>query len=233
MRTALLVVLLGLCLLLCGCDFGVPFAQSLQPFYTEEDVVLAPALVGLWQEQPRNGEQPDEGPPAVWAFREIENASGDGASSYELKITERDRWVTFTVHLFEVGQTRFLDLYPEDVSPEVFGKPAEPSEEGDAEDEPECVLLYLFHLLRVHSVARVRLTGDDLTLSPLSDDFVAAQASEKTLLLPYAEGLDSLVLTASPEQLRAFLLEHAAEDEAFLPLFELKRLKSDTAASTG
>ncbi len=55
MRIALAVVLLGMLVALTGCDIlGLDFVvPSLHPFYTNEDVVFDPALLGSW-ERPRD-----------------------------------------------------------------------------------------------------------------------------------------------------------------------------------
>jgi hypothetical protein len=218
MRTALLVVLLGMVVCVSGC-----IVPSVHPFYTEKDVVFDPALVGSWEEQPGQGEQAAGKPPPVWTFSKHAEAAAEKPVSYDLKITERDRWVAFSVHLIKLEKTQFLDFYPQEASPELFGGTSgSDSEEGD--DEPECVGFYLLHFMPAHSVARVCLSGDELSVASLNDNWVATQAREKTLNLPH-EREDSLILTASPEELRSFLVAQGSNDKAFPNPLVLKRQK--------
>ena len=81
----------GLALLLAGC---VP---SVNPLYTEKDLVFDPALVGVWSE---------ENEKEAWAFAEA------GGKKYFLKHTDSDgRTGEFDAHLLKLGQELFLDLY--------------------------------------------------------------------------------------------------------------------------
>lgn len=73
------------------------------------------------------------------------------------------------------------------------------------------------HLLRLHSLARVRLEGDALTLAPLDPEWVARALADGRLdlahLPPGADG--AALLTASTDALVAFLEAHGDDSEAF------------------
>jgi len=86
------VVSLSLVVILAGC---VP---SIHPLYTDEDLLLDPALQGSWE---------DDGGD-VWLFeQEIENG-------YRLTITDDGIPARFEARLLQLGSYRFLDLYPEE-----------------------------------------------------------------------------------------------------------------------
>ena len=79
--------------LLAGC---VP---SLQPLYTDREVVFDPALLGGWV---------DKGGEDKWVF----SRSGD-KNHYEVVNTRRGKSPgSFEGHLVQLGAYRFLDLYP-------------------------------------------------------------------------------------------------------------------------
>jgi hypothetical protein len=85
----LLIALLAI-LLLSAC---IP---SLQPFYTEKDLVFEPALVGSFGEKDGS---------ATWTFTK----SAD--REYNLTIKDKEKSSSFVTHLFKLGNDRFIDLY--------------------------------------------------------------------------------------------------------------------------
>jgi hypothetical protein len=223
MRTALLIVFLAMVVCVSGCVFVV---NSLQPFYTERDVILEPALIGSWEQQPEKGEQAAEKSPVIWAFKKSEEAAENDAASYELKMSQGDRWATFSVHLAKLGEDRFLDLYPEDICPQALGeKPGDTTTDGDGSEGGFVLLSFFLHFAPTHTVSRIHLLGDELKIAQLNADWLAEKAGEKPPSLPHVDREGALTLTASPEQLRAFLLKHASEDRAFKAPVVLKRQK--------
>ncbi|MCC6697878.1 MAG: hypothetical protein IT365_19785 [Candidatus Hydrogenedentes bacterium] len=77
------------CLLTAGC---IPL--SLNPLYTDDDLVYDAGLEGTW------GEAPEQ-----WAFEKA------GENEYLLKVSEDEgRTTEFSVHLVQLKKHRFLDL---------------------------------------------------------------------------------------------------------------------------
>jgi len=73
---------------------------SLHPLYTEEDLVFAPELVGLWK--PKDGK-------ASWEFKEV------GPKEYKLIYTDKDgKPGEFEARLVKLGDHLFLDLFPKE-----------------------------------------------------------------------------------------------------------------------
>jgi hypothetical protein len=96
MKTTSLLSILALGLILTGC---VP---SLNPLYTEQDLVFDAALVGTWKSD--NDEE-------TWTFKK------DGEKSYELKHTdEKGQKATFEAHLVKLDKHLFLDLLVTDLT---------------------------------------------------------------------------------------------------------------------
>jgi len=70
---------------------------SLQPFYTEQDLIFEPGLVGSFSE-------PDGS--AVWTFSKAADRE------YRLVIKDRANSSSFSAHLFKLANHTYLDLYP-------------------------------------------------------------------------------------------------------------------------
>lgn len=226
MRTALAVVLLGMVIFLTGC-----ISPSLHPFYTAKDLVFEPALVGSWEEQPDKDEAPSAKPPEVWAFKRSEGTEESHANAYDLTVSVKDHVASYNAHLAKVGDTLFLDLFPEEIRiPEIKPESSE-SQSPEEEAGDEVTALYMAHYIPTHSAWRLRLDGDMLWLSPLNSDWVAEQAQKKTLRLRHEDvsgdcgGSGTPLLTASPKELRKFLLKHAHDDKAFSSCSTYKRQK--------
>src|ERR1035441_1939153 len=95
MKTRKLIALAGLALCLPAC---IP---SLNPFYTDKDLVFDPRLVGTWAEKGKEQE------PETWSFEKA------GDKAYKLAIAEKPgKEGEFTAHLFKLKQEYFLDLLP-------------------------------------------------------------------------------------------------------------------------
>src|SRR2546426_5625817 len=93
MKRNLLIMSVLTTLALSGC---VP---SLNPLYTEKDLVFDPALIGTWAEENNSD---------TWAFEK------DTDKSYKLVVTEKGDAREYKIHLVKLGPALFLDFYPED-----------------------------------------------------------------------------------------------------------------------
>jgi hypothetical protein len=157
---------------------------SIHPLYTEHDLVFDPALVGVWSED----EKADE----TWAFEK----SGDQA--YKAIYSEKGKTGEFDVHLLKLGDTLFLDFYPQD----------DGIKQMDRND------FYRFHFLPVHTFARVSLSGATLEMGFFDADWLKNLLEEKPKAIRHERrGADGIILTASTKELQKFVLDHA--DEAF------------------
>jgi hypothetical protein len=96
MKTIAFLLTVGGLLMLCGC---VPL--SLVPYYTEKDLVLEPALIGVWN--------PGDDDNETVIFEQADS------TGYTLIDRDSTGEVHFDVHLFKLGGKLFMDLYPHDV----------------------------------------------------------------------------------------------------------------------
>jgi|SRR5580765_2301603 len=100
MKKRNILVIAGVALLLAAC---IP---SINPFYTDKDVVFEKKLLGEW------GEKADE--PQVWNFEEGKD------KAYKLTVTEKEgKQGEFEAHLFKLKQDYFLDITASEIGTNV------------------------------------------------------------------------------------------------------------------
>jgi hypothetical protein len=189
MKTSKLIALAGLVLCLPAC---VP---SLNPFYTDKDLVFDPRLVGTWAEKGKDQE------PQTWKLEK----AGDNA--YTLTITEKPgKEGEFNVHLFKLKQEYFLDLLP--------------NECNYATNQADLIGVSMFP---GHLLARVSQVEPELKLAFFNFDWLNQQLTNNPSLLAHHREGDRFILTASTRDLQRFVLKHLAEGELFDKLGEMVR----------
>jgi hypothetical protein len=124
----------------------------------------------------------------LWIFKELED------KSYRLIIRDGDDEGMFEAHLLNLGEYQFLDLYPE-----------EPESSSE---------FYNMHVIPAHSFMRVSLEGHVLRLAFFDLDWLKKNIEQNKVTIKHERRDDTIVLTASTEELQKFVLEHV--EEAFL-----------------
>ncbi|MHB8880726.1 MAG: hypothetical protein ACYC69_04340 [Thermodesulfovibrionales bacterium] len=176
-------------LLLCMVLSGC-FIQSFQPFYTEGSLIDLPEIAGAWQLVSQGSENLADKYREPWQFEK------DRIWTFEKGVSSR-----LDVKYFRIDDTLFADL--------VMAEP----EEGRGPNQ-----WWLLHTVPVHSVCKVRLSGDTLSFSPLNGDWLIGMLKKKKIVLPSVqvdEKGEHTVLTASSKDLTDFLKKYRAEAEAF------------------
>ena len=186
-RTALLSML-SFSLMLAGC---VP---SLNPLFTEKDLTFDPALVGVWAEQDDSQE--------TWAFEKA------GEKQYKLVYTENGKAGEFQVHLLKLGNTLYLDFFPE----------------SDGLKESKRNDFYLSHFVPGHMFAKVTQLEPTLRMALLNPDWLKKLLEKNPKAIDH-QGINEerIVLTASTMDLQKFV--QANSSEAFGDPATLKRVK--------
>lgn len=196
-KTALIIVSLLTLLLIPGC-----IVRSLNPLYTEKDLIFDPALIGVWED--------DDG--VTWEFQKGED------KAYKLIHTDKNKnKAIFVVHMVKLGSRKFLDFFIENFEDE-SGK-----EIGDKMNG-----LGLFHLWPVHSFMRVDSIGDELKLRWFSIEWLSKKLKENPkeiehIYIGKKENGD-ILLTASTDDLQYFILQNVDTD-AFKDELVLKKKK--------
>jgi hypothetical protein len=181
MNTRKLIAVAGLALCLPAC---IP---SLNPFYTDKDLVFDPRLIGAWQE--KSQAQVTE----VWKFEKT------GDKAYKLVMTDKDgKQGEFTAHLFKLKQDCFLDLIPNDCN--------------YATNQTDLVGWSMFP---GHLLVRVPQIEPELKLALFNFDWLGQQLTNNPSSLAHHREGDRFVLTATTRELQRFVLKHLAEGELF------------------
>jgi|SRR5271157_1779593 len=224
MRSAKILIPLVLVAMMTACG---P-ADWLNPCYNDADVTFDPALVGRWSESDGS---------STLRFQKADD------NAYEVVYTEVQSDGTrkeskFDGHLVRLGGFLFLDVVPQSASanPDSYAFSAAAS--GDENTlQPHLAKVgdglyasvvrvqqasggkegssYELHLIQAHWVFRVWQDGDTLRLVDLSEDWFKDAVNQGMVKIGHEEVNDTLVLTASTPDLRAFLLEHAGDADAF------------------
>jgi hypothetical protein len=187
-----------LTVLMGGC---VPLV-SLQPLFTGEDLTFDEKLLGTWADE------------ITWEFTRLE--AGDTSDMlpgelkeqkdkvYRLNITDdQGNRGSFVACLVKIGDKRFLDIFPDKFP------------EGEQEVEQMKLLYNAFFFLRVHTFVKVDSVGDELKLHMTDDDKFEALIEAEPKAVKYEKVEDRPVLTASTQELRAFVAKYADDERLF------------------
>lgn len=170
-------------------------AFSIHPLFADKDVVFDAALLGTWTDPT------GDGLPLIFE-------RGD-ADSYEVITQLNDKTnvdSVFEMHLVKLGNRVFLD--------------AVQTKNRIAGQEVGLGLAVPAHIL-----GQVSVEGNVLHMSLLDQEWMAKQLKAGKISIPHEDVDGDLVLTASTLELQKFVLEHADDAEAFVPMDPLQRKK--------
>jgi len=181
MKKRNLIAVAASALLLSAC---IP---SVNPFYTDKDVVFDARLTGEWREK-------DSEQPTVWKFEKSDD------KAYKVTTTDKDgKRGEFNAHLFKLKQEYFLDLTPASC------------EYATNQAELVAAAMYPGHLLM-----RVAQLAPELKLAGCDYDWLKKQLENDPKALAFhTEEKDRFILTADTRALQRFLMKHLGEGELF------------------
>lgn len=192
MKLRAFMALTAVALLLSAC---IP---SVNPFFTEKDVVFDARLVGEWQSK----EDSDE--PETWTFEQGEN------KAYKLTVREKKgKEGKFAARLFKLKNEHFLDLIP-----------------TDCELAPDQADLVAASMFPGHLLLRVPQLEPELHIAYCDYEWLEKHLKSKPKALTHHREDDRLVLTASTRELQRFVLKHLGEGELFQKPNEMVRKKN-------
>jgi hypothetical protein len=160
---------------------------SVNPFYTDKDVVTDSRLPGKWVEDKGSDSH------VVWTFDTATN------NAYAVLLQEnKDKSGKFDAHLFKLGAGLFLDLTPTDC------------EYATNQADIVGVAMIPGHLL-------VRLTFDDqkLNLAFCDPDWTKKYLKKNPTAIGHRVLNDGVILTADTPALQKFVTKHLGKDELF------------------
>lgn len=180
MRKVWLFFAIAIASLFIGCP-----VRSLQPLFSEKDIMYSSALVGTWA----NGED-------RYTFKKASDNSyrillSEQKSTDSVKHTESNGdTMTFVGQLGKLGKSLFLDTYP---GREVVD----------------------FHLLATHMIFRLWLDADTLRLASLEGDWVKKMIKANRLKIQYTIANGDFILTGSTNELQKIVRPFANDSNAF------------------
>ncbi|MDH3253441.1 MAG: hypothetical protein OEM62_00475 [Acidobacteriota bacterium] len=187
-------------LLLAGLALLAGCVPSLHPLYTAKDLIFEPQLLGTWR-----GENEDE----TWAF------SAHDPSSYRLVVTDDDdRESRLVVHLVNISDERFLDIYPEKLDTGL----------GD---------LFKMHYVPAHTFFHVEQIEPTLRLAYLDPDWLETFLAANPTTVNHELVDDLIVLTAPTDALQAFVLQHLDTNGAFSEPSDMHRVDQNRVRGAG
>lgn len=178
--------------LLSGC-----ILRSLNPFYTEGDVVFDDILIGTWIDQDSS----------IWEVKQHKISKGwftkedSLVNSYRICFTEDKERSIFEAHLFNLNGEKYIDFTP--LMDELF--------KGE---------FYSLHLMPAHSLAKLEISDDNhIQMRWFNEAWLVEMYKEHHLKLPYKiiqtyENEQSYLLTAETEELQKFLLKYGQDPKA-------------------
>jgi hypothetical protein len=124
--------------------------------------------------------------------------------TYTLVCDESGATARFQAILTEFEGVRFLDIFPE-----------EPSNDNG---------FYRDHLMRMHGILKLDHVADTLSVADFDAEWLATMAAAKKLAIPHIMLDGAVLLTASTEELQAFVRAYAKTPEAFSEPVRLRRI---------
>ena len=160
---------------------------SVNPFYTDKDVVTDARFAGAWTENE------DKDSPAVWKFEATTN------NAYAVSVMEdKDKSGKFEGHLFKLGAEFFLDLTP--------------TECNYATNQAGIVGVAM---IPGHLLVRVKFAEKKLSLALCDPDWLKKLLEKNPSAVAHRVVDGSIILTAETAALQKFVLKHLGEDELF------------------
>ena len=181
MKTRNLIAIAVVAVLAAAC---IP---SINPFFTDKDVVFDPHLIGEWQDNS------DTNNPEIWMFEKSTN------NGFNLTVTEKEgKTGRFSAYLFKLKQERFLDIIPTDCKYD--------SNQAD---------LVAFSMFPGHLLIRIGQTEPDLKIAFCDPDWVEKYLETNSAAVGHHTESERIVFTDNTANLQQFVLKHLGTNELF------------------
>jgi len=204
------ILFYGLAALLGGC---IP-VLSLQPLFTKETLVFEEQLLGVWADDAND-------PDSTWRFARVEQAAAerlpdvlkaDYEKVYRLRIRDEENHTgSFIAALVKLNGKLFLDVFPDTF----------PSGQEDVEEMEKFYNAFFF--VRGHTFIKVDAIGPELKMRLTNDDKLQELIDDEPHAVPSAAADDRIILTASTEDLQAFVVKYGDDERVFADEVILKR----------
>ena len=197
------VLFYALAAVLGGC---IPVI-SLNSFYNKSQILFDKNLLGTWVDEPNN-------PKTTWVFSQ----NDDPNISYNLEFTDEEgRKGSFIANLISLKDIYFLDVYPAEMP-------------WDPEDPNKIQYLYnsLF-MIPAHAIVRIDSIESQLRLRLTETDKIKDLLDENPNAIAYKTIEERIILTASTQDLQAFILKYSEDERLFPDKITLYQLGDTTS----
>ena len=193
MKKKIVIVAAILSIVVSGC-----IIKSIHPFYHEEDVVFKEELLGTWIDSDSS----------VWKFSQHMSFGSfmgpeKADNSYEVVYCENENDTSyFNVHLFQLKGDYYLDFMPE-VDENIGDKWAS------------------YHFFPAHSIARLKLVGDNnFSFLWYDEEWLEDLFDQNRVRISHEYtdtpgGYEQYILTAETSELQKFIVKFGAEIDVF------------------
>jgi hypothetical protein len=172
---------------------------SLNPWYSEKELVLEPGFAGTWLLLDTDNKPQDQ---QGWKF--VQDIDKGYTVSYEDPEQPGVREV-WELRLFRMNGQLFADM-------------VQLTSKFKDTDLAE-------NFIPGHMVGTVKLDADKISMRFLDDEWTTKAVKANAALISHAMAQNSAVLTAGTAELREFALAHAGDDKAFAVDFNFVRKK--------
>ena len=184
------IMLMALSLVVSGC-----YVQSINTFYTDNAKIDLPELTGEWISEVQMGDSVTNKQITPWTFTTNTVSTYDPYNTYS----------QLDVAYFIVDGTYFMDS--------TAGQPQK--EDGN------CGSMYwLSGITLVHTLCKLEIKTNSLTLTPLNLEWFTNRINEGTLSVPYVKSNyedSNYIFTATPEDWISFLRKYKDDAGVFDP----------------
>jgi hypothetical protein len=200
MKTRIIFTAALLAVIMSGC-----LVKSLHPFYNEKDVLYRPELLGRWV----SGDSTDNKNFARWEISRHMVSDGflkekKPGNGYDIKFTDEKGSYKFLANLFMLNDQLYLDFYL---------------------SEMEASSLAIGHLVLAHTLARVKIEKDRVTISWYNEEWIMKLFNENRIRIAHERVPNDVdqknpenyevVLTAPTSELQQFILKYGNDPAAF------------------
>ncbi|WP_068475314.1 hypothetical protein [Saccharicrinis aurantiacus] len=185
---------------------------SFYPIYTEDVLIKNDAILGKWETIEESFPNDENNDTLVWeiAFnkerwiKKLNTPFDRGEKkvineyAYSLYLSRKstpEKRSEFQLHLINLAGKTFIDFYPE---------------QWESDNN-----ILGFHLIGVHTFAKVDIMQDSLIINWFDSDWFAQKLEEKKIRIKHEKNSSNILLTAQPKELQKFVVKYADDKNAF------------------
>ncbi len=206
-KRKILIIAVALISIISSCT-----VLSFYPLYTEDVLIKNDTIIGKWETIDESFPNAQNNDTLIWEItfnkekwiKKLNNPFDRGEKKvpnkfgYSLFLYRKstpDIKSEFQLHLVELAGETFIDFYPE-------------------QWESDNIILG-FHLIGVHTFAKINIETDSITFNWFNSDWFANKLEEKKIRIKYEKNSSNILLTAQPKELQKFVAKYADDENAF------------------